>query len=115
VVKDKSGKPIVGAMIVLNGGVRVFTAEGGYFHALLAPGNHNIEAVADGYQQQRQEVVVSSYEAASSIIIEFDMDNRIFGLPREFVVATAGKHGENCFFGDVTFCVILPDDCRELK
>ncbi|XP_070761493.1 carboxypeptidase D [Enoplosus armatus] len=89
VVRDKSGKPIVGAIIVLNGGVRVFTAEGGYFHALLAPGNHNIEAVADGYQQQRQEVVVSSYEAASSIIIEFDMDNSIFGLPREFVVASA--------------------------
>ncbi|XP_076591079.1 carboxypeptidase D isoform X2 [Chaetodon auriga] len=89
VVRDKSGKPIVGAIIVLNGGVRVFTAEGGYFHALLAPGNHNIEAVADGYQQQRQEVVVSSYEAASSIIIEFDMDNNIFGLPREFVVASA--------------------------
>lgn len=56
VVRDKSGKPIVGAIIVLNGGVRVFTAEGGYFHALLAPGNHNIEAVADGYQQQRKEV-----------------------------------------------------------
>ncbi|XP_060929705.1 carboxypeptidase D [Limanda limanda] len=89
VVRDKSGKPIVGAIIVLNGGVRVFTTEGGYFHALLAPGNHNIEAVADGYQQQRQEVVVSSYEAASSIIIEFDMDNNIFGLPREFVVASA--------------------------
>uniref|UniRef100_A0A8D3B7U8 Carboxypeptidase D, a n=1 Tax=Scophthalmus maximus TaxID=52904 RepID=A0A8D3B7U8_SCOMX len=89
VVRDKSGKPIVGAIIVLNGGVRVFTAEGGYFHALLAPGNHNIEAVADGYQQQRREVVVSSYEAAISIIIEFDMDNSIFGLPREFVVASA--------------------------
>ncbi|XP_074535278.1 carboxypeptidase D [Halichoeres trimaculatus] len=89
VVRDRSGKPIVGAIIVLNGGVRVFTTEGGYFHALLAPGNHNIEAVADGYQQQRQEVVVSSYEAASSIIIEFDMDNNIFGLPREFVVASA--------------------------
>lgn len=56
VVKDKSGKPIVGAVIVLNEGVRVFTSEGGYFHALLAPGNHNIEAFADGYQQQRQEV-----------------------------------------------------------
>ncbi|TNN34947.1 Carboxypeptidase D [Liparis tanakae] len=55
VVRDKSGKPIVGAIIVLNGGVRVFSGEGGYFHALLAPGNHNIEAVADGYQQQRQE------------------------------------------------------------
>ncbi|XP_061682787.1 carboxypeptidase D [Syngnathoides biaculeatus] len=89
IVRDKSGKPIVGAIIVLNGGVRVFSAEGGYFHALLAPGNHNIEVVADGYQQQRQEVVVSSYEAASSIIIEFDMDHSIFGLPREFVVASA--------------------------
>ncbi|XP_056297404.1 carboxypeptidase D [Pseudoliparis swirei] len=89
VVRDKSGKPIVGAIIVLNGGVSVFSGEGGYFHALLAPGNHNIEAVADGYQQQRQEVVVSSYEAASFIVIEFDMDNSIFGLPREFVVASA--------------------------
>ncbi|XP_061072630.1 carboxypeptidase D isoform X2 [Conger conger] len=89
VVKDRSGRPIAGAMIVLNGGVRVFTSEGGYFHALLAPGAHNIEAVADGYQQQRQKVFVSSYEAASSITIEFDMDNHIFGLPREFVVASA--------------------------
>lgn len=89
VVRDKRGKPIAGAIIVLNSGVRVFTGEGGYFHALLAPGSHSIEAVADGYQQQRQEVVVSSYEAASSIIIEFDMDNSIFGLPREFVVASA--------------------------
>ncbi|XP_057694558.1 carboxypeptidase D [Corythoichthys intestinalis] len=89
VVRDKSGKPIVGAIMVLNGGVKVFTAEGGYFRALLAPGNHVIEAVADGYQQQRQEVVVSSYEAARPIIIEFDMDHSIFGLPREFVVASA--------------------------
>lgn len=55
-VRDKSGKPVVGAIIVLNGGVRVFTQEGGYFHALLAPGSHSIEAVADGYQEQRQEV-----------------------------------------------------------
>ncbi|KAL6116189.1 cpd [Pungitius sinensis] len=89
VVRDKSGKPIVGAIIVLNEGVRVFTGEGGYFHALLAPGNHNIEAVADGYQQQHKQVVVFSNEAASFIIIEFDMDNRILGLPREFVVAGA--------------------------
>ena len=40
----------------------------------------------------RLQVVVSSYEAAISLIIEFDMDNSIFGLPREFVVASAGKH-----------------------
>lgn len=56
VVKDKNGKPIAGAVIVLNGGVRVYTSEGGYFHALLAPGLHNIEVVADGYQQQSQKV-----------------------------------------------------------
>lgn len=89
VVRDRSGKPIVGAIIVLNGGARVFTTQGGYFRALLGPGSHSIEAVADGYQQQRQEVVVSSFEAASFIIIEFDMDNSVFGLPREFVVASA--------------------------
>ncbi|XP_072248648.1 carboxypeptidase D [Leuresthes tenuis] len=89
VVRDKSGKPIAGATIVLNRGVRVFTSEGGYFHAFLAPGNHNIEAIADGYQQQHQKVVVSSCEAARSIIVEFDMDNSIFGLPRQFVVASA--------------------------
>lgn len=45
------------------------------------------------------QVVVSSYEAASSIIIEFDMDNSVFGLPREFVVASAGKNvNEKAFF-----------------
>ncbi|KAI7800654.1 carboxypeptidase D [Triplophysa rosa] len=89
VVKDRNGKPIAGAMIVLNGAVRVFTSEGGFFHALLAPGLHNIEAVADGYQQQSQKVSVSQFEAASTIIIEFDMENNIFGLPRELVVASA--------------------------
>uniref|UniRef100_A0A8C6SD53 Carboxypeptidase D, a n=1 Tax=Neogobius melanostomus TaxID=47308 RepID=A0A8C6SD53_9GOBI len=89
VVRDKSGKPIAGAIVLLNGGVRVLTGEGGYFQALLEPGSHSIEAVAEGYQQQRQEVVVSSYETASFIVIEFDMDNSIFGLPREFVVASA--------------------------
>lgn len=37
------------------------------------------------------QVMVTSYEAAIPIIIEFDMDNRIFGLPRELVVASAGE------------------------
>ncbi|KAL0973138.1 hypothetical protein UPYG_G00199470 [Umbra pygmaea] len=89
IVRDKSGKPIVGAMLVLNGGMKVFSAEGGHFRALLEPGKHNIEAVADGYEQQRQEVTVSAYEVASYVVIVFDMDSRIFGLPRAFVVATA--------------------------
>lgn len=56
VVRDKKGKPIVGAIIVINGGMRVYSTEGGYFHALLAPGSHNVEAVADGYQQKHQKV-----------------------------------------------------------
>lgn len=60
IVRDKSGKPIVGAIVILNGGVRLFTVEGGYFHALLAPGTHNIEAVAEGYQRQRQKVLSST-------------------------------------------------------
>ncbi|XP_061575270.1 carboxypeptidase D [Cololabis saira] len=89
VVRDRNGKPIAGAVISINRGVSVFSSEGGYFHALLAPGSHDIEAIADGYQRQRQKVPVSSYEAASPIIIELDMDNSIFGLPREFVVASA--------------------------
>lgn len=37
------------------------------------------------------QVTVSPFEAASSIIIEFDMENDIFGLPRELVVASAGR------------------------
>ncbi|XP_008293258.1 carboxypeptidase D isoform X2 [Stegastes partitus] len=113
VVRDKSGKPIVGAIIVLNGGVRLFTSEGGYFHALLAPGNHNIEAVADGYQQQRQKVVVSSYEAASSIIIEFDMDNSIFGLPREFVVASAASMTALVVTACIIWCVCAAKSNRQ--
>lgn len=38
------------------------------------------------------QVVVSSYEAATSIIIELDMDNNLFGFPRELVVAAVGKN-----------------------
>lgn len=55
-VKDKTGKPISKAVIVLNEGIKVHTKEGGYFHVLLAPGVHNINAIADGYQQQHSQV-----------------------------------------------------------
>eukprot|EP00066_Takifugu_rubripes_P017490 XP_011606756.1 PREDICTED: LOW QUALITY PROTEIN: carboxypeptidase D [Takifugu rubripes] len=88
-VRDMSGKPIVGAIIILNGGLRVFTTTRGYFHALLAPGNHNIEVVMDGYQHYHQEVQVASDEAANNIIIELDLDNSLFGFRRELVVAGA--------------------------
>uniref|UniRef100_F1LPC6 Carboxypeptidase D n=2 Tax=Rattus norvegicus TaxID=10116 RepID=F1LPC6_RAT len=88
-VKDKTGKPISKAVIVLNEGIRVHTKEGGYFHVLLAPGVHNINAIADGYQQQHSQVFVH-HDAASSVVIVFDTDNRIFGLPRELVVTVSG-------------------------
>ncbi|XP_036762146.2 carboxypeptidase D [Manis pentadactyla] len=88
-VKDKTGKPISKAVIVLNEGIKVHTKEGGYFHVLLAPGVHIINAIADGYQQQHSQVFVH-HDAASSVVIVFDTDNRIFGLPRELVVTVSG-------------------------
>uniref|UniRef100_G1QU52 Carboxypeptidase D n=1 Tax=Nomascus leucogenys TaxID=61853 RepID=G1QU52_NOMLE len=88
-VKDKTGEPISKAVIVLNEGIKVHTKEGGYFHVLLAPGVHNINAIADGYQQQHSQVFVH-HDAASSVVIVLDTDNRIFGLPRELVVTVSG-------------------------
>ncbi|XP_016057458.1 PREDICTED: carboxypeptidase D isoform X1 [Miniopterus natalensis] len=88
-VKDKTGKPISNAVIVLNEGIKVHTKEGGHFHVLLAPGVHNINAIADGYQQQHSQVFVH-HDAASSVVIVFDTDNQIFGLPRELVVTVSG-------------------------
>lgn len=37
------------------------------------------------------QVPVASDEAANNIIIELDLDNSLFGFPRELVVAGAGK------------------------
>lgn len=71
IVRDRSGKPIAGAIIILNGGVRVFTTTGGYFHALLAPGNHIFEVVANGYQQQRQEVEQRMVQAAATCSLAY--------------------------------------------
>uniref|UniRef100_A0A8C8SCC2 Carboxypeptidase D n=1 Tax=Pelusios castaneus TaxID=367368 RepID=A0A8C8SCC2_9SAUR len=88
-VHDKSGKPVSKALVVLNEGVKVSTKEGGYFHVLLAPGWHNISVTAPGYRQKHVWVLVH-HDAASSVVIVFDMDNKIFGLPRELVVTVAG-------------------------
>ncbi|XP_072286935.1 carboxypeptidase D [Pyxicephalus adspersus] len=89
IVKDEKGKPVPKATIIFNEGVKVYTKEGGYFHVLLAPGFHNINAIAEGYQQQHTQVHVR-HDAASPVEIIFVMDNRIFGLPRELVVTIAG-------------------------
>ncbi|KAE8622096.1 hypothetical protein XENTR_v10005094 [Xenopus tropicalis] len=89
IVKDETGKPVPKAGIIINDGVKVYTKEGGFFHVLLAPGFHNINAIAEGYQKQHTQVLVR-HDAASPIEIIFNMDNRIFGLPRELVVTVAG-------------------------
>ncbi|OCT91125.1 hypothetical protein XELAEV_18014180mg [Xenopus laevis] len=89
IVKDETGKPVPKAGIIINDGVKVYTKAGGFFHVLLAPGFHNINAIAEGYQKQHTQVLIR-HDAASSIEIIFNMDNRIFGLPRELVVTVAG-------------------------
>ncbi|XP_072834747.2 carboxypeptidase D [Pogona vitticeps] len=88
-VQDKHGHPVSKAQIILNEGVKVFTKEGGYFHVLLAPGYHKIHALADGYQQEHVQVLVR-HDMATFLRIQFDIDNKIFGLPRELVVTVAG-------------------------
>uniref|UniRef100_A0A8C6VF47 Carboxypeptidase D n=1 Tax=Naja naja TaxID=35670 RepID=A0A8C6VF47_NAJNA len=88
-VRDKHGRPVSKAQIVFNEGIKVCTKEGGYFHVLLAPGYHKIHAIAEGYQQQHVQVLVR-HDMASFLHIQFDIDNKIFGLPRELVVTVAG-------------------------
>ncbi|XP_053130971.1 carboxypeptidase D [Hemicordylus capensis] len=88
-VCDTHGRPVSKAQVVLDEGVTVRTKEGGHFHVLLAPGSHDIYVKADGYQQQHVRVVVHQ-DAATFVAIQFDMDNRIFGLSRELVVTVAG-------------------------
>ncbi|XP_015745003.1 carboxypeptidase D [Python bivittatus] len=88
-VRDQHGRPVSKAQIVFNEGVKVCTKEGGYFHVLLAPGYHKIHAIAEGYQQKHVQVLVR-HDMASFLHIQFDIDNKIFGLPRELVVTVAG-------------------------
>ncbi|XP_067864382.1 carboxypeptidase D-like [Heptranchias perlo] len=89
-VTDKDGNPIPKADIILNEGIKVLTSEAGYFHVLLAPGPHDIDALAEGYQHQRKQVFVSSFEPATSLVIVVEVDNKLLGLPRELVVTAAG-------------------------
>ncbi|XP_038139891.1 carboxypeptidase D [Cyprinodon tularosa] len=89
VVKDKSGKPIVGATIFLDTTPKVSTSEGGYFHILVKPGSFGIDIIAEGYQSQHKVVTVKPQEAAPTIFIVLELDKSIFGLQREFVVACA--------------------------
>lgn len=58
------------------------------------------------------QVVVSFYEAASNIIIELDMDNSLFGFPRELVVAGVGKNEKLIIL--FLYCSYFTSDCTLL-
>lgn len=47
------------------------------------------------------QVVVFPNEPASTVIIEFDTNSSIFGLPRPFVVASAGERVSDDFTLDL--------------
>lgn len=78
IVQDKSGRAISKATIVLNEGLRVYTKEGGYFHVLLAPGFHSIDAIASGYQQKH--VKVCECPCWRSSPIPCHIKSSLFGL-----------------------------------
>lgn len=78
IVQDKSGRAISKATIVLNEGLRVYTKEGGYFHVLLAPGFHSIDATASGYQQKHVKVCKCPCWRYSPI--PFYIKSSLFGL-----------------------------------
>ncbi|XP_069767566.1 carboxypeptidase D [Narcine bancroftii] len=102
-ITDHDGNPIPKADIILNEGIKVPTSEAGYFHVLLAPGSHYIDALAEGYQHQRKQVVILSDEAARTLVIVVELDNKLFGLPRELVVTAAGA-GLSAVI--VTVCIV---------
>lgn len=60
------------------------------------------------------QVVVTPYEAATNVFIELDLDNSLFGFPRELLVAGAGKNGQtplvNAVLVILTCCCFLTLD-----
>lgn len=54
------------------------------------------------------QAVVSFYEAANNIIVELDMDNSLFGFPREWVVAGVGKNEKHIFV--FLYCIYFTRD-----
>lgn len=51
------------------------------------------------------QVLVFPNEPASTVVIEFDTNNSIFGLPRQFVVASAGKQPGDDFTLDLSISI----------
>lgn len=74
VVRDSKGRPVPDAVIVVNGSLSVRADSQGHFSTLVAPGTHQLQVQAHGYQQELQQVIVSSDRVSSPIVIDFTAD-----------------------------------------
>ncbi|XP_076836499.1 carboxypeptidase D, b isoform X2 [Brachyhypopomus gauderio] len=87
VVRGMEGQPVAGAVIGVNGSALVHTDTQGYFHTLLAPGTHQLQVQAPGFQQQLAQVNVSSHQMASPVLIQFTADSSRLALKVGLAVA----------------------------
>ncbi|XP_056586913.1 carboxypeptidase D, b isoform X2 [Triplophysa dalaica] len=107
VVRDGKGRPVSDAVVVVNGSLTVHTDSQGYFTTLLAPGTHQLQVQAHGYQQELQQVNMSSDRLTSPIVIDFTADKRPLGQG-VFVIASA------CLMS-VLFCAVFIWHIRSAK
>ncbi len=54
-MRDSKGRPVSGAVIVVNGSMNVHADSQGHFTTLVAPGTHRLLVQAHGYQQELQQ------------------------------------------------------------
>ncbi|KAK1788062.1 hypothetical protein P4O66_016539 [Electrophorus voltai] len=87
VVQDREGQPVAGAVVRVNGSILVRTDTRGYFHTLLAPGTHQLQVQAPGFQEQLTQVNVSSHQMASPIMIQFTANSSRFAQKVELAAA----------------------------
>ncbi|ROL50821.1 Carboxypeptidase D [Anabarilius grahami] len=71
VVRDSKGRPVSGAVVVVNGSVSVHADSQGHFTTLVAPGTQQLQVQAHGYQQVLQQVNISSDRVTRPIVIDF--------------------------------------------
>ncbi|TRY57321.1 hypothetical protein DNTS_008903 [Danionella cerebrum] len=106
-VRDTKGRPVAGAVLVLNGSLRVPTDRQGHFRALLAPGTHHLQVQARGYQQELQQVNVFSDRVTSPMVIDFTAD-RARVSQAVLIIATASLIG-------IFICALLACHLRTSK
>ncbi|XP_065143505.1 carboxypeptidase D, b isoform X2 [Paramisgurnus dabryanus] len=107
VVRDSKGRPVSDAVVVVNGSVSIYADSQGYFTTLLAPGTHQLQVQAHGYQQELQQVNISSDRLTSPIVIDFTADR----VPLDqgvLIIASASLMS-------VLFCALLAWHLRSAK